>query len=123
MTDEHKKYFASFKDLKSIDIPTPSMKRQIFHGDSILVGKNVIKAHEVVPMHAHPHEQLTYIESGECDVFIGEDRAISTHASAGSIAFFPSNVPHEVVCTSDEDVVAWDIFTPRRDDWIKQYNE
>lgn len=116
-----KKHFANFNDLRSVDIPSPPMKRQVFFGDEILIGRNVIKPHTTVPGHSHPHEQYTYVESGECDVIIND--SIREHVGPGGIAWFPSNAKHELICTSDEPTVVLDIFNPVREDWLKDFED
>lgn len=114
-----KQYFGNFRDMESVEIPNPPMTRQIFFGEQILIGRNVIKAHTLVPGHSHPHEQYTYVESGECDVII--DDTHRQHLTPGGIAWFPANAKHELICTSDEDTVVLDIFNPVREDWVKDF--
>lgn len=114
-----KKYFSHFDELDVIDVPAPPMARQMFFGDKVLVGKNVIKAHTLIPSHSHPHEQISIVFSGECDVTIFlESGAETRHCVPGGLCWFPSNVNHEVLITSDEDCEIWDIFSPVREDWI-----
>lgn len=68
-----------------------------------------------MPEHVHPHEQLTYVSEGECEVMIeGEE---PRHMSVGGICMFPSNRKHSLICKAG--TVIWDIFTPLRDDIIK----
>ena len=114
-----KKYFLNFNDAETIDIPAPPMKRQIFFGDHMLVGKNVILAHTLVPAHSHPEEQISVVVKGECDVITYlEGETLRQHCVPGGIAWFPSGVKHELLCTSDEDCEVWDWFSPVREDWI-----
>lgn len=114
-----KKYFADFNTLPCIDISEPPMKRQIFFGDNILVGRNIIKAHTLVPMHSHKEEQFSVVVKGECDVTACfEEGTITKHCTQGGIVWFPSNIKHEVKCTSDEDCEIWDWFSPVRKDWL-----
>lgn len=67
-----------------------------------------------VPLHSHENEQLTFVISGkwrfEIDgniIFVGPNEMLH----------IPSNVPHSAEAV--EDLVAYDIFTPPREDWIK----
>lgn len=115
-----KEYFGDFNTLKSIFIENPAMDRQIFYGDKIMLGRNIIKAGTTVPMHAHPEEQISYVISGECDVIIeGEEQR---HCKAGAVAWFPANKPHEVI-VGDEDTEILDIFNPVREDWMELFGE
>lgn len=114
-----KKYFGDFNDLKSIFIAEPAMDRQIFYGDRIMLGRNIIKANTVVTAHSHPEEQISYVISGECDIIIeGQEKR---HAKAGAVAWFPANVVHEVII-GDEDTEILDIFNPVREDWIELFD-
>ena len=65
--------------------------------------------------HQHPHEQLTYIASGELDVFIGEEK---NRLKAGDMFMVPSNVPHTVQVLSKHARLI-DSFTPIREDFLK----
>ncbi|HLG14620.1 MAG TPA: cupin domain-containing protein [Blastocatellia bacterium] len=67
-----------------------------------------------VPPHSHENEQLTFVISGswrfEIDgetIFVGPNEMLH----------IPSNVVHSAEAV--EDLVAYDIFTPPREDWIK----
>ncbi len=115
-----KKYFGDFNELETIFVPEPAMDRQIFYGDKIMLGRNIIKANTVVPSHAHPEEQISYVISGECDIMIeGQE---PRHAKAGAVAWFPANVAHEIII-GDEDTEILDIFNPVREDWIKMFDK
>jgi quercetin dioxygenase-like cupin family protein len=116
-----KMFFGDFATLKQIECKNPDLKRQIFYGDNLMLVKNIIPAHGVIPKHHHVHEQLTYVESGECDVITSiANKEMKTHAGPGGIAWFPSNADHEVIA-GDEELVCWDIFTPVREDFIAAF--
>lgn len=114
-----KKLFADFNELKAVDIPSPAMKRQIFFGENVMLVRNVIKSHTLVPMHKHPHEQITYFESGECDARL--ETGEKMHLKAGGVMLAPANVGHEILITSDEDAVVFDVFSPIREDFLKDF--
>ena len=97
-----------------VDKPA-KMGRPVFWGDNILIGRNVILAGEHVLPHAHPEEQYTLIISGECDVKCGDEEF---HLTPGGVCYAPPNVTHELWMWDESDVVALDIFTPVREDWI-----
>ena len=115
-----KTYFGDFNDLKTILIPEPAMDRQIFYGDKIMLGRNIIKAGTTVPMHSHPEEQISYVISGECDVIIEGEEPV--HCKAGAVAWFPANKGHEVI-VGDVDTEILDIFNPVREDWLELFGE
>ena len=117
-----RKYFANFNDPVDspvIEIPSPRMDRQIFVGDKMLVAKNVLKAGVVVPAHKHPHEQISVVIRGECDVITYlESGPVKQHCTAGGLALFPGDVEHEVRISPDTDCEIWDLFSPVREEFI-----
>lgn len=68
----------------------------------------------VLPTHIHPHEQISYIISGECEYMVNAEKKIM---KAGDSAWIPGNIPHGVVRVL-EDLVLLDVFTPAREDFI-----
>ncbi|NTV63082.1 MAG: cupin domain-containing protein [Oscillochloris sp.] len=72
-----------------------------------------LEPESVVPLHQHPHEQTTYVVSGRLRVQIGDEQI---EAGPGSIARFPSNVPHAVWAL--EASLVLDTFSPVRADYL-----
>jgi quercetin dioxygenase-like cupin family protein len=48
----------------------------------------------VVPRHAHPSEQATYVIEGLLRVRIGDDGAEAIDVGAGEVVVIPANVAH-----------------------------
>lgn len=93
-----------------------SLERKIFTGQKGMLVRNEIAPKAVVPLHQHPHEQLIFVAQGQCDVTVGEE---TRHLTAGSLVLVESNVPHQVVNTEEEVLVALDFFAPIREDFLK----
>jgi quercetin dioxygenase-like cupin family protein len=89
--------------------------RQMLNGEHDTIARIWLAQGAVVPRHAHPSEQYTLILSGALQ-FTLDDREVVVHP--GEILFIPSNVPHAAVAL--EDTVDLDIFSPRREDWIRK---
>lgn len=106
--------FSGWDQLPLIRLET--MERQIYHGEKAMVVRNSIHPHAVIPPHSHPHEQLLYVEAGACDVTTGGE---TRRLTAGGLAWFPSGVEHAVTNTEDVPLVAFDIFAPIREDFLK----
>lgn len=101
------------------DIPTirlEMMDRKIYTGEKVMLVRNSIHPHTIVPAHKHPHEQIFYVVAGACDVAMAGEP--TRHLTAGGLALFPSNVEHSVTNTEDEPLVAFDIFSPIREDFL-----
>ena len=64
-------------------------------------------------LHAHPHVQSTYVQSGRFRFTLGEE---SSEIGPGESLTVPSGIPHG--CTCLEAGVLIDAFTPRRDDFL-----
>lgn len=106
--------FTNWDDIPTIHLEL--MERKIFTGENVMLVKNYVHPHAEVPAHKHPHEQMLYVVSGECDVITGTEKS---HLKAGGLALFPSNVEHSVLNTLDEELIAIDIFSPIREDFLK----
>lgn len=65
-------------------------------------------------VHTHPHVQISYVLSGKFEANMDGDKRI---IEAGDTYYTLPNLPHGVVCL--EDGVLLDVFTPRRDDFLK----
>ena len=66
------------------------------------------------PPHSHPHEQISYVVSGELLFFLDEEE---NRLSPGDIIKVPPNLPHTVQLLS-EHVRLVDTFHPIRKDFI-----
>jgi quercetin dioxygenase-like cupin family protein len=68
------------------------------------------------PPHSHPHEQVSYVASGEILVIIGGE---TTRLSEGDLFTVPPNVPHTIQ-TLTKHVRLIDAFNPIRKDFLKK---
>ena len=66
------------------------------------------------PPHSHPHEQISYVASGELIVHIGDEQ---TRLGPGDMFFVPPDIPHSVQLLTDH-VRLVDTFHPIRDDFL-----
>ncbi|UCF95912.1 MAG: cupin domain-containing protein [Spirochaetaceae bacterium] len=92
-------------------------KRVAVHTDSLMM---VIfdfedgPAESPDPLHAHPHEQVSYIVSGKVIYYLGEEQQT---LEAGDMVTIPPNVPHAIQ-TLTPSVRLADAFTPVREDFL-----
>ncbi len=93
---------------------SPTISRQVVHGEKITIARLVLKKGAVVPEHAHHNEQVSTILAGSL-LFHLEGQNINL--LAGESLIIPPNVPHSAEAL--EDCEALDVFTPLRDDWIR----
>ena len=88
--------------------------RQILgHGPDLMVVRVAFEAGSVGAVHAHPHSQSTYVESGRFEVVIdGETRVLG----AGDGFYVAPHLDHGAVCL--EAGVLIDTFSPAREDFL-----
>jgi quercetin dioxygenase-like cupin family protein len=92
---------------------SPVFARRVIHSDTMTVARLEIKKGCVVPLHSHPNEQLSCIESG-CLLFRIDGREVLV--KGGEVLQIPGGVPHSAEAL--EDSIATDLFSPPRQDWI-----
>jgi quercetin dioxygenase-like cupin family protein len=92
----------------------PLMSRQVVHTERLTIALLKINNGAVVPRHSHENEQVTQVLSGSL-LFKLPDGDVTV--DAGGVLVLRSHLPHEVHAL--EDSVALDVFTPRREDWIR----
>ena len=64
-------------------------------------------------LHSHPHEQITYVLSGEFEFTIGDETKI---VKAGDALYKQPDIIHGCTCLSEG--VLLDNFTPMRKDFV-----
>ncbi len=99
------------KDIKPKEL-APGLTGYYTHGTNMTLGLVEIKAGSNLPMHQHPHEQITYILEGQLDMSIDGKECKLT---AGMYYVIPSNVIHGAVAVTDCKVI--DVFSPVREDY------
>lgn len=90
------------------------VSRQVIHGDTMTVARIDLKKGASVPEHSHINEQISMVESGTVRFVLA---GAETIVKPGGILRIPPNVPHSAEAL--EDSVAVDLFSPRREDWIR----
>jgi quercetin dioxygenase-like cupin family protein len=90
------------------------VSRQVIHSDTMTIARIGLKKGASVPEHSHANEQISMVESGTVRfVLAGAERIVKP----GDILQIPPHVPHSAEAL--EDSVAVDLFSPRREDWIR----
>ena len=92
-----------------------TITRQMLSGKHTTVARIFLARGAYVPRHAHESEQFSLILDGALK-FIFDDHEVVVHA--GELIFIPSHVPHAAEALAD--TVDLDIFSPRREDWIRK---
>ena len=100
-------------DVESVD---DGIRRQILgYNDHLMVVRVQFEEGAEGYVHAHPHSQVSYVESGEFDVFIDGER--KTLGPGDSFCVQP-DLDHGAVCRKAG--VLLDVFSPAREDFLGQ---
>lgn len=92
------------------------LDRQLFgFNDSILMARVEFEEGAVGEVHAHPHTQATYVESGEFDVYID---GVEQRLGPGDGFYVRPNLDHGAVCRKAGVLV--DVFSPVREDFLNE---
>ncbi|ROT97432.1 cupin domain-containing protein [Altererythrobacter sp. FM1] len=92
------------------------VSRQILgYGPDLMIVRAWFDKGAVGAVHAHPHSQATYVESGRFEVFIDGQKS---ELSAGDGFYVAPHRNHGAVCI--EAGVLIDTFNPVREDFLSQ---
>lgn len=109
-----KHFFFADKDAKETILPNGIKRRVLAYDNNLMVVEVHFPATGTIgAMHTHPHEQITYIQSGVFEFTIGDEKQI---VKAGDTMYKEPNILHGCVCL--EPGVLLDIFTPSRADFL-----
>jgi len=82
--------------------------------DDLMVCELVWKKGQTGSVHAHPHTQCGYIISGKFEAEVNGEKQI---LAPGECFYTKPNEAHGLVCL--EDGMTLDVFTPKREDFLK----
>lgn len=85
---------------------------QYVHGSSTTLGLVTLEEGSDLPLHHHPHEQITYMLDGKLKMKIGDEEVV---LEAGHVQIIPSNTPHSAVALTACTLI--DVFSPVREDY------
>ena len=92
----------------------PGLTRQIMgYDDKIMLVKAKFEAGAIGVMHKHYHSQVTYVESGEFEMTIGDE---TKTLKKGDSFYIVPWIMHGCVCTKPGILV--DVFSPAREDFL-----
>lgn len=92
------------------------LTRQLFgYDDAILMARVQFEAGAIGEVHSHLHSQVTYIESGEFDVYID---GIKKRLRTGDSFYVQPNLKHGAVCRKAGTCL--DVFSPVRQDFLDE---
>lgn len=104
--------FIFHKETTLDDLGNGVTRRILAHDGNMMAVEVNFEQGAIGPMHNHPHEQLTYVLSGEFEFTIGEEKHV---VRAGDTLYKQPNIMHGCVCLKPGTLL--DTFTPIREDF------
>jgi quercetin dioxygenase-like cupin family protein len=101
-------------DAEPVEPLNDKIGRQMVNGEAMTLARIMLASGAIVPEHSHENEQIATVVVGRLRFQLGNEEAI---VAAGESVVIPGNVPHRVEAL--EDSVVFDVFAPRREDWIR----
>jgi len=92
---------------------TEMMSQKIVAGAHQMLAQTYLKQGALVPMHAHPSEQMTYVLQGALRFRVEDEEII---VREGEVLHIPANARHQAEAL--DDTFQLDIFSPPRQDWL-----
>jgi quercetin dioxygenase-like cupin family protein len=104
--------FSRLADIPARAIFDGAIQGRYAHVNAMTIGEVSLNPNTVVPMHDHPHEQLTYVIEGRFQFTVGSE---TTVLEPGMVALIPGGVTHGGTTLTACKVI--DIFSPIREDY------
>jgi quercetin dioxygenase-like cupin family protein len=104
--------FPRLRDIPARELFGSAIRGHYAHANAMTIGEVLLDPNTTVPMHQHPHEQLTFVIEGRFEFTVGAE---STILEPGMTALIPANVVHGGRTLTACRVI--DVFSPTRDDY------
>lgn len=105
--------FVFNKDIALEDLGDGIKRKVLAYSDNMMSVEVYFDKGAVGTLHSHPHEQITYVLSGEFEFTIGDETKV---VKAGDALYKQPNIIHGCTCLSEG--VLLDNFTPMRKDFV-----
>lgn len=106
--------FISHNETTLQDLGGGVTRRILAHNGNMMAVEVNFQEGAVGAMHNHPHEQLTYVLSGEFEFTIGDE---TRRVTAGDTLYKEPHIMHGCVCIKAGTLL--DTFAPMREDFLK----
>lgn len=101
-----------YADAKPVEMFPGVVRRTLSYGEKLMLTEFTYEKGARVPMHKHPHEQISYVVKGKYEVTIGGEKFI---AEKGDSYLVPSNVEHSQFAL--QKTITVDVFSPPREEY------
>ena len=93
----------------------PGLTARLVAGDRLMTLLGRLEPGTVLPLHRHPHEQLTYVLEGTAHLQIGDE---GRDLGAGDGAMIPGDVLHGIVRVGPTGCAILEVYTPLREEYL-----
>lgn len=104
--------FATLASLPAKEIFGGAVRGHYAHAERMTVGEVSLQPNTTIPLHQHPHEQVTYVIEGRFQFTVGTE---TTVLEPGMVALIPGGVMHGGTTLTACRVI--DLFSPVREDY------
>ena len=116
MNKSHKdEKWVFYKDIETKVAAPGAIRKVLAYCDNAMCVEVEAEKGAVVPMHDHPHTQISFITEGRFRFTIGDEEK---EVSKGDSLCMQDGVKHGCVCLEKGKVV--DFFTPMREDFVSK---
>ncbi len=95
--------------------PVPGLTARFVAGDRLMALFGSVEPNGSLPLHSHPHEQISYVLEGTVHFQVGEQ---GYDLSVGDGLVIPGGVTHGAVQVGPEGCRIVEIFTPLREEYL-----
>jgi len=92
----------------------PALKVRLVAGERLMAMFGQVEANASLPLHSHPHEQITYVLEGAIHFQVGDE---AHDLGPGDGLAIPGGVTHGGVRVGPEGCRFVEIFTPLREEY------
>lgn len=102
----------SVGNVKPLEMLPGVHRRTMSYSDKVMLTHFNLEQGTDIPLHSHPHDQITFVVEGEIELTIGGEAFV---LKAGDSVLSPGNVRHGVKVIQKSVVI--DVFAPPREDY------
>ena len=113
MDDLKKKAFIADNEIGWEELGGGLKRKIMAHDANLMLVKVAFEKGGIGVLHSHFHTQMSYVESGEFEITIGDQKQV---LRKGDVYHVAPNVVHGALCLSEGMLV--DIFNPLREDFL-----
>jgi len=99
-------------DVAPVEMLPGIRRRTLAYGERLMVTQFLITQGTELPRHSHPHEQISYVLSGELEMRVGGQRY---YLRPGDSLLLPAGMEHSALAL--QEVVVIDTFSPPREEY------